>query len=111
MPWRNSRRWRRPSATCSATAKRRTLTQRWWCMVVLANEALLTGESEEVTKVMVVEDVDEPFAKNMCFMSTTVTNGVGKGVVTTTGMKTQVGQIAKALKTAKKAENKLTPLQ
>jgi len=81
------------------------------CMEVLTNEALLTGESEEVVKVMIAPDPDEPFAKNMCFMSSTVTNGSGRCVVTTTGMATQVGAIAGALKTAKRAENKLTPLQ
>jgi len=81
------------------------------CMEMLANEAPLTGESEEVKKVLKAEDVDEPFAKNMCFMSTCITNGRGKGIVTTTGMKTQVGLIASALKTAKKEGSKLTPLQ
>jgi len=78
---------------------------------VLANEALLTGESEEIKKVLTVEDLDEPFAKNMVFMSTSVTNGRCRAIVTTTGMETQVGIIASALKTAKKDGNTLTPLQ
>ena len=81
------------------------------CMEILANEALLTGESEEVRKVLVVDDLDEPFAKNMCFMSTSITNGRGKAIITATGMRTQVGQIAFQLNTAKKEGNKLTPLQ
>jgi len=81
------------------------------CMEILANEALLTGESEEVRKVLVVEDLDEPFSKNMCFMSTSVTNGRGKAIITSTGMSTQVGQIAYQLKNAKKKGNRLTPLQ
>eukprot|EP00971_Amphidinium_carterae_P054964 1083331-Amphidinium_carterae.1 len=56
---------------------------------VLANEALLTGESEEIKKVLTVDDLDDPFAKNMCFMSTSVTNGRARAVITTTGMQTQ----------------------
>merc|ERR1711871_965464 len=80
------------------------------CMEILTNEALLTGESEEVRKVLVAEDLDEAFAKNMCFMSTSVTNGRGRGIVTTTGMQTQVGTIAHQLLTAKTG-SKLTPLQ
>jgi P-type E1-E2 ATPase len=80
-------------------------------MEVLTNEALLTGESEEINKFMVAPDNDEPFAKIMCFMSTSVTSGTARAVVTTTGMFTEMGKIAAALKTAKKAENKLTPLQ
>jgi len=78
---------------------------------VLANEALLTGESEEIKKVLTVDDLDDPFAKNMCFMSTSVTNGRARAVITTTGMQTQVGIIASALQTAKKDGNTLTPLQ
>jgi len=81
------------------------------CMEVLANEALLTGESEEARKRLVAEDLDEPFALNMCFMSTSVTNGRGKGIVTTTGMKTEMGKIASALKSAKEGKSSLTPLQ
>ena len=69
-------------------------------MEVLVNEAPLTRKSEEVRKVLVVADLDEPFSKNMCFMSTSVTNGRGK-----------VGQIAYQLKDAKKKGNNLTPLQ
>ena len=64
------------------------------CMEILANEALLIGESEEVRKVLVVEDLDEPFSKNMCCMSTSVTSGRGRDIITSTGMSTQVGQIA-----------------
>ncbi|CEM38216.1 unnamed protein product [Vitrella brassicaformis CCMP3155] len=76
---------------------------------ILANEALLTGESEEVRKTLTVDDPDEPFAKNMCFASTSVTNGNGKGIVCTTGMQTQVGIIAQHLKA--ESGSKLTPLQ
>ena len=63
------------------------------CMEILANEALLIGESEEVRKALIVEDLDEPFSKNMCFMPTSATNGRRKAIITSTGMSTQVGQI------------------
>jgi magnesium-transporting ATPase (P-type) len=78
------------------------------CLEVFANEALLTGESEDIVKHMRPEETDERFAKNMCFASTTITSGRGKAVVTTIGMKTQVGKIASSL-AGEKA--KLTPLQ
>ena len=42
-------------------------------MEVLVNKAPLTRKSGEVRKVLVVADLDEPFSKNMCFMSTSVT--------------------------------------
>ena len=80
-------------------------------MEVLVNEAPLTRKREEVRKVLVVADLDEPFSKNMCFMSTSVTNGRGKAKITSAGMATQVGQIAYQLKDAKKKGNSLTPLQ
>jgi magnesium-transporting ATPase (P-type) len=81
------------------------------CLEILANEALLTGESEEIKKVIEVEDGSEPFAHNMGFMGSSVTNGRGKAVCTTIGMKTQVGMIAQALATAKEGHSTLTPLQ
>lgn len=78
------------------------------CSELKTNEAPLTGESEDVRKMLVVEDVDEPFAKNMCFASTCVSAGTGMGIVTTIGMETQVGRIAQKLKDTGR---KLTPLQ
>ena len=78
------------------------------CLEVFANEALLTGESEDIVKHMKPEKTDERFAKNMCFASTIITSGRGKAVVTTTAMDTQVGKIASSLASEK---SKLTPLQ
>ena len=80
-------------------------------MEVLVNEALLTRKSGEVRKVLVVANLDEPFSKNMCFMSTSATNGRGKAKISNAGMATQVGQIAYQLKDAKRKGNRLTPLQ
>ena len=63
-------------------------------------ESALTGESVPVDK-----DADEVFAAdaplgdraNMAFSSSVVINGTGMGVVTETGMATQVGQVADML--------------
>lgn len=74
---------------------------------VEADEAPLTGESEPVHKVLAPEDVDSPFAHNMCFASTLIVNGVGRGIVVKTGMYTEVGKIAEGVKEKKSA----TPLQ
>ncbi|KAL8454072.1 hypothetical protein Emed_000570 [Eimeria media] len=74
------------------------------------NEAILTGESEDVNKSVAAVDKDAPFATNLCFASTIVTNGNGKALVFATGMSTQVGRIATQLKKAG-AASRLTPLQ
>ncbi|GHB43231.1 calcium-translocating P-type ATPase, SERCA-type [Pseudovibrio japonicus] len=74
------------------------------------DESALTGESEAVFKTT-DEIPHEPVLAerfNMGFMSTHVTNGTGVGVVTATGMETEVGQIAHLISQAKLAK---TPLQ
>eukprot|EP01068_Selenidium_serpulae_P017225 Selendium_serpulae@DN6362_c0_g1_i6.p1 len=77
---------------------------------LMANEAILTGESEDVKKTLIAKDITTPFATNMAFGSTIITNGSGRGIVIGTGMSTQVGRIADQLRDAGK-ETKLTPLQ
>ncbi|EAN33958.1 HAD ATPase P-type family IC family protein [Theileria parva strain Muguga] len=79
-------------------------------MEVRINESLLTGESVDVKKTVVAEDLDSPFSTNLCFASTSVVSGFGKGIVVNTGMNTQVGKIAKQLKKASET-SKVTPLQ
>ena len=74
-------------------------------------EASLTGESVPVEKnAAVVLDKDIPLGdrKNTAFMSTLITYGRGKGLVTGTGMHTQIGLIAEMLQSY---EDEDTPLQ
>ncbi|GFE54175.1 hypothetical protein BaOVIS_015790 [Babesia ovis] len=77
---------------------------------IKVNEALLTGESEPVKKQLVADDLQSPFASNLCFASTSVVSGSAKGIVVSTGMQTQVGHIAMQLKKASTG-NDQTPLQ
>ncbi len=74
-------------------------------------EASLTGESVPVEKnAAVVLDKDIPLGdrKNSVFMSTLITYGRGRGLVTGTGMHTQIGLIAEMLQSY---EAEATPLQ
>ena len=75
------------------------------------DEAALTGESVPVQKVSVdvyTEDAGLGDRKNSAFMGTTVTYGRGLGVVTGTGMTTQLGLIAGMLQSV---DEEQTPLQ
>lgn len=73
-------------------------------------ESALTGESVPVNKQ--IDTIDEEAGigdrTNMAFMSTNVTYGRGLGVVTGTGMQTEVGHIASMLDNQKEMQ---TPLQ
>ena len=74
-------------------------------------EASLTGESVPVEKhAAAVLDREIPLGdrKNSAFMSTMVTYGRGKGLVTGTGMNTQIGMIAEMIQSY---EDEDTPLQ
>lgn len=73
-------------------------------------ESTLTGESAPVEKEAdyVVEVQGDNSCANMAYMSTYVTRGRGKGIVTATGMDTRIGHIADMLH---ETGEKLTPLQ
>lgn len=74
-------------------------------------EAALTGESVPVQKVaadIYNQDASLGDRKNSAFMGTTVTYGRGLGVVTSTGMHTQLGLIAGMLQSV---DDEQTPLQ
>jgi Ca2+-transporting ATPase len=75
------------------------------------DEAALTGESLTVNKNAAMKlEANIPLGdrKNMVFMGTMVTYGRGRGVVIATGMRTQLGLIAKMLEGVDQEE---TPLQ
>jgi Ca2+-transporting ATPase len=74
------------------------------------DEAVLTGESTQVEKRAGVLEENTSVAdrKNMVFTATYVTYGRGKAVVTSTGMETEFGKIAKMVQTVKGVE---TPLK
>lgn len=76
-------------------------------------EAALTGESLPMEKdalFLIGHKGEIPLGdrRNMAFMSTIVTYGRGEGLVTATGMETEIGKIAKMITEAKEEQ---TPLQ
>jgi Ca2+-transporting ATPase len=74
-------------------------------------EAALTGESVPVQKdanIHLQADIPLGDRKNTTFMGTLVSYGRGRGVVVSTGMRTQIGLIAEMLSAV---ENEPTPLQ
>ena len=74
-------------------------------------EAALTGESEAVDKSLeALEKADLPLGdrRNMVYLGTTVTYGRGIAVITSTGMSTQLGNIAELIQDV---ESEQTPLQ
>ncbi len=76
-----------------------------------AEEAALTGESEPVRKnsrFLGREALPLGERKNMAFMTSYVTAGRGRGIVTATGMNTEIGRIAAMIGEAPEEE---TPLQ
>lgn len=75
------------------------------------DESILTGESVPVEKdddVVLDKNTAIGDRINSCFMSTIVTYGRGKGIITSTGMQTEMGKIAGMLNAI---EDEMTPLQ
>ena len=82
-----------------------------WTAGLKAEEAALTGESVPVEKSeAMAPPPGAPLGdrKNEVFMSTNITGGRGRGIVTATGMNTEIGKIAGMLGGAAEEE---TPLQ
>jgi Ca2+-transporting ATPase len=76
-----------------------------------AQESAMTGESEPVHKqVQAIQRERVPLAErhNMVYMGTTITYGRGAGIVTATGMRTELGGIAEMMQSAGQEQ---TPLQ
>ncbi len=74
-------------------------------------EAALTGESQPVNKnaaTILDENIPLGDRKNTAFMGTLVVYGRGRGIVVSTGMRTQLGLIASMLQ---RVEEEETPLQ
>ncbi len=74
------------------------------------DESTLTGESTPVNKNITVLNKKTPInsQENMLFSSTLTVSGHGKAIITSTGMKTEIGKIATIIQ---EAGEKLTPLQ
>lgn len=75
------------------------------------DESALTGESNLIrkqTSILEAAALTLGDQLNMGFMSTPIHNGRGIAIVTATGMKTEVGKIARLIETT---QNRLTPLQ
>lgn len=94
-------------AGCQVPADLRLVDTR----MLKVEESALTGESLPIEKnASFVANKELPLGeqKNMAFMSTLVTYGRGYGIVTATGMETEIGRIAALIRDAKE---ELTPLQ
>ncbi len=74
------------------------------------DESALTGESVPVTKQVDPVEEETPLAEraSMAYKGTAVTRGAGEGVIVTTGMETELGQISTLVQ---EAEEEATPLE
>jgi Ca2+-transporting ATPase len=74
-----------------------------------ADEAVLTGESTDVTKNLSIIKGETSVGdrKNSVFMATHMTYGRGKAVITSTGMNTEFGKIAEMVQTMEEEESPL----
>ncbi|MBE5755686.1 MAG: cation-translocating P-type ATPase [Clostridiales bacterium] len=81
------------------------------CSNFKCDESSLTGENQSVqksNKLLFQNSLEISAQENMCFSGTTATSGKAIGIVVATGKKTELGKIAKILKSSKKEK---TPLE
>jgi magnesium-transporting ATPase (P-type) len=73
------------------------------------DESLLTGESVPVDKTVASVDASAPLADrtDMAFSGAIVASGRGRGVVTSTGLTTELGRIAEEIRTTETVESPL----
>ncbi len=74
------------------------------------DESVLTGESTSVSKTSstINKDVILAERKNMAYAGTSVLSGRGVGIVTATGLNTELGEIAKKVNSTKDTKSPLT---
>lgn len=73
-------------------------------------ESSLTGESDSVLKSNASVEIETPLAErvNMAYATTAVTNGSATGIVTATGLKTEIGLISQSVSDVKDNKSPLT---
>jgi len=74
------------------------------------DESFLTGESIGIIKntSVVSESAEVPSRTNLCYASSTVLSGRATGIVTATGINTEIGSIAETLTETKESKTPLT---
>lgn len=74
------------------------------------DESVLTGESVNIYKTDVIQDKKAILAerRNMVYAGSPVVTGRAKGIVTTTGINTEIGKIAKTVTSIKETKSPLT---